>query len=158
MIAAPQPSSHNQLKSPNSFSVSLLVNQFAKEIVTTIRPGHVTEYDWLLQNLDHVSTAGYQQKYRAYWAMNVARMNPSFYKAYFNALETAPRKKPTLSTVVHILYDASTNRSGRKSLQFSFATKLLHMTNPQLPLYSSEVTAFFFYELPAVKVNKRLSV
>ena len=134
-----------------------LIDQFAKEIVSTIPPEHVTEYDWLLQNVGHVSTPGYQQKYRSYWALNVARLNPSFYRAYFNALGTAPTQKPTLSNVVHILYNASTNRSGRKSLQFSFATKLLHMANPQLPLYSSEVTAFFFFELPAGEIKQRLT-
>jgi hypothetical protein len=69
--------------------------------------------------------------------MNAARLSSSFYTAYFDTLEAAPTQKPTLLTVVHRLYDASTNNSGTKSLQFSFATKLLHMTNPKLPLYSS---------------------
>ncbi len=134
-----------------------LVNQFAKAIVSKIRPDHVTEYERLLQNVDHVNTPGYQKRYRAYWAMNVARLSPSFYSVYFNALDTAPTQKPSLDTFVHILYDASTNHRRTKSLQFSFATKLLHMTNPQLPLYSSEVTAFFFFQSPTGEVERRIA-
>ena len=130
-----------------------LVNQFAREIVRTIPPDHVTEYEWLLQNINCVSTPDYQQRYRSYWAMNVARLSPSFYSAYFNALDTALTQGPTLSKVVDILYEASTNLKGIKSLQFSFATKLLHMTTPQLPIYSSEVTAFFFFNYLRGRLN-----
>jgi hypothetical protein len=45
-----------------------LVNQFAKEIVNTIRirPDHVTVYEWLLQNVEQVIKADYQKKYRNY--------------------------------------------------------------------------------------------
>ena len=134
-----------------------LVNQFAKEIVSTIQPNHVTDYEWLLQNVGEVNASSYRTKYRNYWAMNAARLSPSFYCAYFNALHTAPTQRPTLSNVVQLLYNASTTRIGKKSLQFSFATILLHMRNPRLPLYSSEVTAFFFFQLPTGEGKQRIT-
>jgi hypothetical protein len=134
-----------------------LVNQFAKEIVDTISCDHVPKYEWLLQNLGQVSTPNYQERYRTYWAMRVARLRTPFYSTYFSALESARREKPTLNKVVHILSDASVSDRGARSLQFSFATKLLHMTNPRLPLYSSEVSSFFFFASPTGGFEQRLT-
>jgi hypothetical protein len=128
-----------------------LINQSAKTVVGTIPSVHVTEYEWLLQNLGKVSTPDYQNRYRLYWGMGAALLSSTFYTAYFAALNAAVSNAPTLSSVAQTLHAASTNSKGRRSLQFSFATKLLHMTNQQLPIYSSEVAAFYFFQEPEIK-------
>jgi hypothetical protein len=86
--------------------------------------------------------------------MNAARLSPSFYVAYFGALKAATMQNTTLGSLAHTLHAASTNSKGRQSLQFSFATKLLHITNPHLPIYDSQVAAFYFFQEPDIKDPK----
>jgi kynurenine formamidase len=78
-----------------------LVNQFAKEIIGTIKSDHVTEYEWLLQNVEQASKINYRKRYRNYWAINAARLSSSFDTVYFDTLAAAPTEKPTLSAIVH---------------------------------------------------------
>lgn len=128
-----------------------LINQFAQTVAGTIPPEHVTDYEWLLQNVGQASTPDYQRRYRRFWGMGVALLSSTFYTTYFGALKASIGQTPTLNSIAQSLHAASTNSKGRQSLQFSFATKLLHMTNPRLPIYSSEVAAFYFFQEPEVK-------
>ena len=123
-----------------------LINQFAQTVVGTIPPEHVTDYERLLQNVGQASTPDYQRRYRRFWAMNAAQLSPVFYVAYFGALNAAINHPPTLSSVAQTLHAASARQNGQKSLQFSFATKLLHMTNQHSPIYDSQVAAFYFFQ------------
>src|SRR5262245_50813112 len=136
-----------------------MINQYAGAILNSIdRKTHVEPYDWLVQNMGSVDTPGYQAKYRAYWVMNAARLSPDFYTVYFGALRQCILQTPTLVELIRTLYNASTNSRDQKSLQFSFATKLLHMTNRHLPIYDSQVAAFYFFEAPAtgLSVDERI--
>ncbi len=103
-----------------------LINHFAKTVVDTIPPEHVTDYEGLLQNVGQASTPDYQKRYRRFWAMNAAQLSPPFYATYFNTLVAAMSQPPALSSVAQTLHAASARQNGQKSLQFSFATKLLH--------------------------------
>jgi hypothetical protein len=85
--------------------------------------------------------------------MNVAQLSPSFYSAYFGGLDAALKQTVSLSEVTRILYDASARRDGRQSVQFSFATKLLHMTNPVLPIFDSQIAGFYFFQESATGLN-----
>jgi hypothetical protein len=125
-----------------------LINRFAQTVVGTIPREHVTDYEWLLQNVGKASTPDYQKGYRRFWAMNAAQLSPAFYAAYFGTLAAAVSQPPTLSSVAQTLHAASSRQNGQKSLQFSFATKLLHITNPHLPIYDSQVAAFYFFVEP----------
>lgn len=125
-----------------------LINQFAQTVVGTIPPEHVMDYEWLLQNVGQASTPDYQRRYRRFWAMNAAQLSPAFYATYFGTLTAAASQPPTLSSVAQTLHAASARQNGQKSLQFSFATKLLHITNPHLPIYDSQVAAFYFFVEP----------
>lgn len=118
-----------------------LINRFAQTVVGTIPPEHVTDSEWLLQNAGQANMPDYQKRHRHYWAMNAAQLSPAFYTAYFRALNAAISHAPTLSSVAQTLPAASARQNGQKSLQFSFATKLLHMTNSHLPVYDSQVGA-----------------
>jgi hypothetical protein len=125
-----------------------LINQCAEAILSGIPPDHVSEYDWLLQNLGAIDTSDYRRRYRRFWAMNAAQLSADFYTAYFGALDEARGQAPPLDVLSSRLYDASARRDGGQSLQFSFATKLLHMINPRSAIYDSKVARFYFYEAP----------
>jgi hypothetical protein len=69
-------------------------------------------------------------------------------------MSVATKQTPTLGALAPNLHAASTNSKGRQSLQFSFTTKLLHMTNQHLPIYDSQVAAFYFFQEPDIKDPK----
>jgi len=50
--------------------------------------------------------------------------------------------------VVQTLYESSAPRSGERLIQFSFATKLVHMASPRLPIYDSRVVEVYFFQVP----------
>jgi len=133
-----------------------LINQFAQTVVGSISLDHVTDYEWLVQNVGQATTPDYQKRYRRFWAMNVAQLSPAFYTTYFGTLSAAASHVPTLTSVTQTLHDASARQNGQKSLQFSFATKLLHMTNQHSPIYDSQVAAFYFFQEPSTDLQPRI--
>jgi hypothetical protein len=125
-----------------------LINAHIQTILGTIPQNHVTEYDWLIQNLNQCVTPQYQARYKNYWRLNAARLSADYCNVYFQALHAAQRHPITVANLAHQLYGTPTHGNGRRSLQFSFATKLLHMVSPDTPIYDSLVAAFYFFQEP----------
>jgi hypothetical protein len=90
----------------------------------------------------------FQRVYRVYWRMNVARLSPAFYERYFDLLARGVRSgRVNLRTAARdrtVIGDDS-----KRSLQFSFVTKLCHMVDRRLPVYDRFIAAFYFYAPPA---------
>lgn len=129
-----------------------LIDTHIQTILNTIPQNHVTEYDWLIQNLDQCGTPEYQARYRKYWRLNTAQLSANYCNDYFQSLQSARLNPPTAGNLAHQLYATPTHKGGRQSLQFSFATKLLHMVNPNTPIYDSMVGAFYFFQAPGPKI------
>jgi hypothetical protein len=123
-----------------------LINSNIHPILQQIQRDWVNEYDWLVSNLPDCDQPAYQRRYKVFWRLNAARLHDNFCKAYFQALQSARSIPPDLSNLTLALHATPTHGSGRRSLQFSFASKLLHMVSPSLPIYDSLVAAFYFYE------------
>lgn len=87
--------------------------------------------------------------YRRYWRLNAARLSKSFCLAYFDLMERL-RTNQNMDTeaVARILYRLPTHENGRQSLQFSFASKLVHTLDRHRPIYDSMVADFFFFRPP----------
>ena len=64
-----------------------LIEAHCDSVVASILPAHVRDYDWLVENLRRVGESQYQARYRAFWAMNAARLSPSYCAEYFRRLE-----------------------------------------------------------------------
>ena len=128
-----------------------LINQHAEQIVGATEVDLIKSYEWLCQNPTHDE---YQTKFRNFWAMGGAHLNARFYPVYFDLLNSERTKQPSedfeklLADIARKLYDASEDSNGRKSIQFSFATKLVHTLDPHLPVYDSNVAEFFFFAGP----------
>jgi len=103
------------------------------------------EYDWLRENVRRAGDGDYQKRYRIFWAMNAARLCDGYCQAYFRELQAANEKPPDLADLTRKLYDIAAYQNGNKALQFSFATKLLHMVKPESPVYDSQVAEFYFF-------------
>ena len=130
-----------------------LINNNIQLVLQKIEKEWVNEYDWLISNLHNCAQPAYQRRYKVFWRLNAARLHDNFCNAYFQALHNAKSNRPDLSKLTLALHATPTHGNGRKSLQFSFASKLLHMVSPSMPIYDSLVAAFYFYQEPSRKLT-----
>jgi hypothetical protein len=103
----------------------------------------------IFRNVDVTRDTEFQNKYCRYWRLFGAGLSQDFRSAYFELMEglkgTALR---SIREVTLILYRVPSNSSGRRTLQFSFASKLLHTLDPHRPIYDSMVATFYQFSIP----------
>jgi len=89
----------------------------------------------------------FRSLYRRYWAMNNAGLTDEFFEAYFKRMEALARDNADLNPgkIACDLYEIP-RRQGGGSLQFSFATKLVHTIDRTRPVYDSVIVAFYFID------------
>jgi len=138
---------------PSSLAMYHLIEANKATVIASIPRQHVTEYDWLRQNLRDCDTPEYQTRYKTFWRLGAARLSPHFCKVYFSALQASQNKTPDVGALARKLQATPTHQNGRKSLQFSFVTKLVHMVEPTAPIYDSLVASFYFYQEPTVRLT-----
>jgi hypothetical protein len=85
----------------------------------------------------------FERFYRKFWAMNQARLNSVYYEKYFNCLFSLLKKKKTFDPIKEI---KSILEFDETKYQFSFATKLLHTVNNNLPVYDKYIGKFFLID------------
>lgn len=106
----------------------------------------------IFQNGSILNNSSYKTIYRSYWQLNAARLSDNFCDHYFQVLEKyRNREDRDIKEVVKDLYEVSSNSKDKKTLQFSFATKLIHTIDNTRPVYDSLVADFYF--LPQIKPN-----
>ncbi|SRR6266542_261046 len=129
-----------------------LINSNAPAVVDALRRiGDFREYLHLRADLaangSAPASAEFQRAYRKYWRMNAARLSPAFYERYFELLAQYQAVGLTdLERATRVISDADDANHG---LQFSFATKLVHMVDPRVPVFDSFVAGFYFFTPPA---------
>jgi hypothetical protein len=114
----------------------------------------------IFQNGSILNNGNYKTIYRSYWQLNAARLSDNFCEHYFQVLEKyRSREDRDINKVVKELYEVSSNSKDKKTLQFSFATKLLHTIDNTRPVYDSLVADFYFLPQikPTWKFDKKLS-
>ena len=126
-----------------------LINQHIDAVLKQInQENDVQRYVWLMEKLPDVDVTkdpAFQHTYRQHWQLNPARLSPQFIETYFAHLQSLKgRNDVDIEAVARYLF-ALPIRDGIHSLQFSFATKLVHMLKPSQPIYDSMVATFFFY-------------
>lgn len=102
----------------------------------------------------------YKTIYRKYWQLNAARLSDHYCNHYFQVMENHRHKvQIDIETVVKELYEVPSNSKGIKTIQFSFATKLLHTIDNTKPVYDSLVGNFYFFPQikPTWKYSQKLS-
>jgi hypothetical protein len=126
-----------------------LINNHIQEIIGSIQNTHITDYDWLVQNIQQVADPEYQNRYKNYWRLNAARLSQKYCQAYFQHLQKGlDATPPQLDVLANQLYQTPTHGNGRQSLQFSFCSKLCHMLDGQLPIYDAMIRDFYFFTEP----------
>jgi hypothetical protein len=126
-----------------------LICKNQKAIIALIdREKGVPEYESLVSRIAQAQNPEYQDEYKNFWAMKTAQLGGKFDQAYFTALN--PTKPiPAVRNLCEMLYQFPRLR-GDQALQFSFATKLRHMLNRELPIYDNRVASFYLFQPPPV--------
>ncbi|HVN15534.1 MAG TPA: hypothetical protein VMT73_07315 [Anaerolineales bacterium] len=97
-------------------------------------------------NIDVSNDIEFKREYRKYWQLNAARLSDSFCNSYFELLQKSKKAESiNVKDVAQWLLKIPSHGDGRCSLQFSFASKFVHMLDRRLPIYDSLVEAFYFF-------------
>ncbi len=101
------------------------------------------------RNVDVTWDTEFQKKYCRYWRLFGAGLSQDFRSAYFELMEGSKgRALPSIRELTRILSTVPSNSLGRRTLQFSFASKLLHTLDPHRPIYDSMVATFYRFSVP----------
>ncbi|WP_439628316.1 hypothetical protein [Gemmata sp.] len=95
----------------------------------------VRVYEWLEAHKGEPNNPVFQFVFRSYYRIDSAGLTARWKARSFEFLG---RREGGLGTILEGLYQVPTARNV-KSLQFSFATKLLHTLDPRQPIYDSKV-------------------
>ena len=94
----------------------------------------------------------FQREYKIFYQLNTAGLSDEQKQKYFGLLSN---KADRLETILDALYKMPT-RKNLHSIQFSFATKLLHTLDVNQPIYDSNVGKMF--DLKVVGSNKEQKI
>ncbi|MDP2983269.1 MAG: hypothetical protein Q8O92_08070 [Candidatus Latescibacter sp.] len=131
-----------------------MINTNIDQILQSIEKDHVPYYDYLIQNIDRLQTPSYRAAYKNYWGLYAALLSEDFCGVYFGQLQAGLRGgMPQIGALLKELYNTPTHKNGRKSLQFSFCSKLCHMVDRQTPIYDSRIRDFYFFTEPDRKLS-----
>jgi hypothetical protein len=101
------------------------------------------------RNVDVTRDTEFQNKYCRYWRLFGAGLSQDFRSAYFELMEGFKgRVLASIREVSLILSKVPSNSIGKRTLQFSFASKLLHTLDPHRPIYDSMVATFYRFTVP----------
>jgi hypothetical protein len=94
----------------------------------------------------------FQFVFRSYYRLDNAGLSDKMKESFFRLLSN---KKVTLKDILSELYNIPTLK-GKQTIQFSFATKLLHTINNDLPIFDSEVGMVFNMRVKGADKNKKI--
>lgn len=102
-----------------------------------------------VHNIDVTQDKDFQNNYCRYWRLYGAGLSQEFRSAYFQLMEKYKDKNPLdIKEITRTLYDIPSNKKGKKTLQFSFASKLIHTLEPHRPIYDNMVATFYRFSVP----------
>lgn len=126
-----------------------IINANAPHIVGSIGMSSINRYNWLFANLPLINVAShtpYQQAYKGFWKMRFP--GTTYCTGYFTHLQANKGNRLLEPQSICLALKPVSS-----SLQFSFATKMAHMANPNLPIYDLMVSQFYFLPKPPEKAS-----
>lgn len=110
-----------------------------------VKEESIRVYEWIEAHKEKPENPVFQFVFRSYYRLDNAGLTPGWKVRYFEFLK---KRERCLKTILEELYDIPT-RKKVKSVQFSFATKLLHTLDTSQPIYDANVA-----ELLGLSVKK----
>jgi len=105
---------------------------------------------------DVISNHVFQFVFRSFYRLDNAGLSPEQKTQYFKLLSD---NKTDLKTILLALYDLETLKK-KKSIQLSFATKLIHTANNDRPIYDKYVSSFTgikYYNEPTKNIGYKIT-
>lgn len=118
------------------------------DIIQSLKQEYIDVYLFLKSELEKETTITnnylFQFVFRSFYGMNRAGLTSKFYEEYFETLEKYKRKPESFNlkkVALEFLDFKSIKKKNeeKKSLQFSFLTKLYHSINMDMPIYDKYV-------------------
>ena len=137
------------------------LNHHIGPLLTSIaNAGGLDQYKYLIdafRRTDTTKDEQFQRVYRSYWQMGAARLSDGFCNAYFGLLEELKAFDRTdVDSVAIRLFNVASNSKGERKLHFSFSTKMVHMLQPDMPVYDSLIAQFYFLAEEGSTFDERL--
>ncbi len=102
-----------------------------------------------VRKTDVTRDLNFQKEYCRYWRLHGAGLDKEFLSVYFELMEkTKDTVNSDIAEITRKLYEIPTNIKGKKTLQFSFSSKLLHSLDPHKPIYDKMVAGFYNFPVP----------
>jgi hypothetical protein len=124
-----------------------------KEILARIDPESISVYLFLKKEYKKgniISNHLFQFVFRSYYRLDNAGLGDKIKNEYFKLLA---EKESSLEKILLRLYKIK-NERGLNTVQFSFATKLLHTLDNSLPIYDTEVFRVIHKKPTGEKIQK----
>lgn len=133
------------------------INNLAPEIFHLKRgllEKHVYEYDYLFDNLNLVDQVDYRNSYMKFWDMTGKELTHEYLNEYFKKLSLgiANGKKYKVNELL-MFFVTIEDLVVMGSMEFSFATKLVHMLDNKLPIFDSHIKEFYGLMRPPTLLN-----
>ena len=116
-----------------SFSQASIINKLGNRKNDIDRYFYITSV--FAQNKPISGNEEFKKTYKSFYVMSSAGLSQQHFDKYFELLD---RRVNNLETILNELYKIKTLKQ-LNSLQFSFATKLLHTLDNNLPIYDNQV-------------------
>ncbi len=97
---------------------------------------HFEQY--LAVTLDNTIDEEFRVKYKSFWGLNMARLEPRFSDVYFEYL--AEMRTDEITDIMEKVI-----KPLQGGFQFSFVTKLVHTLNPDMPIYDKMIGQFYLF-------------
>jgi len=124
---------YNKLISDLSFSQASIIHKLEKRKNDIDRYFYITAV--FAQNEPISGNEEFKETYKSFYVMRTAGLSQQHFDKYFELLDGQVNN---LERILNELYEIKTLKQ-QNSLQFSFATKLLHTANNNLPIYDNQV-------------------
>lgn len=110
-----------------------IINKLNNRLNDVNRYFHITSV--FTQNKPISGNEEFKETYKTFYVMRSAGLSQAHFDKYFELLD---RRENNLETILNELYEIKTLKQ-LNSMQFSFATKLLHTLDNNLPIYDNQV-------------------
>jgi len=122
----------------NQIETEILLNK--EKIFNNFDKGSLDSYEFIMKRFEEKNgkiknDEEFRRKFKLFYRLSPAHLGIKFEDKYFELLESGEND---LEKVLRELYKIETLRK-RKTIQFSFATKLLHTLDSSKPIFDSKV-------------------
>lgn len=139
------------------------VEEIYDKIIESLPKTSVPVYDYIQKEFkkgDIKNNMVFQYVFSSYYGLNNAGLTYAFRTLFFEIMnDSINEEKIDLNDVVLKLWEER-NRKGKKSVQFSFTTKMVHTINNKYPIYDNQIAYLFGFRQPyhIKDFNKKMAV